>query len=80
MAKKGSKQVAREMLAKLKADSIVSIGELGIGIGLIIVGIKTYLDSGKQTDGDLYVEMNLAAGSAMCCLVGLLMLGVVCFV
>ena len=49
------------------------------GIGLIIVGVKTYLDSGKQTDGDLYVEMNLAAGSAMCVIAGLLMLGVVCF-
>ncbi len=30
MAKKGSKQVAREMLAKLKADAISSLGELGV--------------------------------------------------
>ena len=30
MAKKGSKQVAREMLAKLKAEAISSLGELGV--------------------------------------------------
>ncbi len=30
MAKKGSKQVAREMLAKLKAEAISSFGELGV--------------------------------------------------
>lgn len=30
MAKKGNKQVAREMLAKLKAEAISSLGELGV--------------------------------------------------
>lgn len=30
MAKKGSKQVAREMFAKLKAEAISSFGELGV--------------------------------------------------
>ena len=59
MAKKGSKQVAREMLAKLKADAVSS---LGVWIGLIIVG----MEYGKQTDGDPCAEINLVAGSTMC--------------
>ena len=49
-----------------------------LGIALIVVGVKTGWDAHKQPDSDLYVDMNLTAGSVMCCIAGLIMLGTLC--